>query len=90
MIDGKVVSVITNATSTSSCYICGANPSSMNKLEMLKSKFQPNMDTYQFGLSPLHARIKFMEFILNLAYRLDLPSTERRSKGTENCSACIF
>lgn len=67
MIDGKVANAITDTTSTWKCNICGK----------LSSQFHEDSDTIsmnenalRFGISPLHARIRFMEYCLHLAYDL--------------------
>lgn len=41
----------------------------MNNLEYL-SQLKPNENAYEFGLSVLHARIRFLECVLHIAYRL--------------------
>lgn len=69
MVDGKVCQALSNTISTATCYICGANPSQMNNLDQVrqKSKIVAN---FQFGLSTLHAWIRFMECLLHIANRL--------------------
>lgn len=69
MIDGKVAQVVTGTTSASNCVICGGKPSELNDL----SKFgMTNKDEIlQIGMSTLHARIKFMEYVLHLGYNSD-------------------
>lgn len=65
MIDGKVAQIATDTTSAANCNICAAKPSEMNNLDKLK-KINPK--ALKLGMSPLHARIKFMEYILHLSY----------------------
>lgn len=67
MIDGKVANAITDTTSTWKCNICGK----------ISSQFHEDSDStcvnenaLKFGISPLHARIRFMEYCLHLAYDL--------------------
>lgn len=67
MIDGKVANVITQTSGMSVCFICQCKPSEMNNLEVLRTK-PVSEEGLQFGISPLHARIKFMECILHIAY----------------------
>lgn len=74
MIDGKVINALTETKSTSTCYICGAKPNDMNDLTRLQKNFKADTNAYKYGISPLHARINFMEFVLKLSYRLDLPN----------------
>lgn len=69
MIDGKVCQALTNTSSASMCVICGAKPSDMNNLSKLKDK-QEIVQNFEYGLSTLHAWIRFMECILHISYRL--------------------
>lgn len=71
MIDGKICQILTNTSSAACCPICKAKPSEMNDLVKIRRK-DLNSDAFKYGLSSLHALIRFMEFILNIAYRLDL------------------
>ena len=60
MIDGKVAQVLCNVSSMAVCYLCGTSPKLMNNLDAIDAKVVSE-DALQFGLSPLHARIKSME-----------------------------
>lgn len=71
MIDGKVCTYLSEARSSATCYLCLAKPSEMNNLEGISQK-NVSSNMYKFGLSSLHARIKCMECLLHIAYRLDL------------------
>lgn len=71
MIDGKICTYLSDAKSSSSCYLCLAKPSNMNDLDSVKKR-PVSVDLYKFGLSTLHARINTMECLLHIAYRLDL------------------
>lgn len=64
MIDGKVANAITDTTSTWKCNICGKMSSQFNE----NSELTINENALRFGISPLHARIRFLEFSLHLAY----------------------
>lgn len=68
MIDGKVLNELTETKSTRSCPICKRTQKSFNS----QDEPNPNIDehNYQYGISPLHGRIRCMEFILKLAYTL--------------------
>lgn len=57
MVDGKICSVLAS-TSSARCHVCGAYPVEMNKLDLL-AKRVAEKDTYKFGLSPLHFRIRY-------------------------------
>lgn len=69
MIDGKVCNAITDTKSSSVCYICGASSKDFNNLS--KSN-QVNQNYLHFGLSSLHARIRFLEHLLHIAYKLPI------------------
>lgn len=70
MIDGKVAQALTDTPSAASCVICQATSSEMNNLQKLSLK-TVNEEFYKYGLSSLHAWIRFMECILHIAYRLE-------------------
>ena len=59
MIDGKVATTVSSNSSMAVCFICGVDAVILreNSPEALK-----------LGISPLHARIKFMECILHISY----------------------
>ncbi|KAM3956298.1 uncharacterized protein ACR2FA_009749 [Aphomia sociella] len=57
-IDGKVAQVITDTPSSSTCTICGATPRQMNDLEKVTVRLEDE-NAYQYGLSTLHAWIRF-------------------------------
>ncbi|CAH0551072.1 unnamed protein product [Brassicogethes aeneus] len=76
MVDGKVCNAATDTASTMRCYICGHFSKDFNKL--IKSK-EVNVEALKFGLSILHARIRFFESLLHLAYKLPLKKWQARS-----------
>ncbi|KAK3923511.1 Ribosomal RNA small subunit methyltransferase F [Frankliniella fusca] len=61
MVDGKICSAL-SSSSSSRCHICGAYPSDMNKLEKTLN-LTPSKETYKFGLSHLHMRIRCLDMI---------------------------
>lgn len=67
MLDGKTAQTVTNTASSAVCYICKAKPSEMNQLATISRKAVDG-EACKLGLSSLHARIKFMECILHIAY----------------------
>ncbi|XP_011872388.1 PREDICTED: uncharacterized protein LOC105564550 [Vollenhovia emeryi] len=79
LIDGKVLAIITN-TSMQSCPICHATPKNFNDLSHTPTKtlFEPDPKSFQFGISPLHAWIRFLECCLHIAYRLDIQKWQVR------------
>ncbi|XP_066967697.1 uncharacterized protein [Macrobrachium rosenbergii] len=70
MIDGKVMQVIGNIKSSQVCVICQAKPTEMNDLNRVQNR-EINHEMLKYGLSPLHAYIRFYECILLISYRLD-------------------
>ncbi|KAE9522419.1 hypothetical protein AGLY_017178 [Aphis glycines] len=69
MIDGKVANSVTQ-TSSQTCFICGCTPKDMNKFDNM-DKYPVKPETFSYGLSTLHAYIRFLECILHISYRLD-------------------
>lgn len=78
MVDGKVCSALTS-TSSQCCYICSAKPSEMNNLSAVRLR-KENEEAFQFGLSLLHAYIRFFEYLLHLSYRLEIRKWQVRSE----------
>lgn len=56
MIDGKVCSALTGISSQKCC-VCQASPKQFNNIGAMQSR-SVNKATFEFGLSPLHARIR--------------------------------
>lgn len=77
MVDGKVCNSLTNTNATMKCFICGALPINMNNIENVAQRSM-NEEAFSFGISPLHARIRFYECLLHVAYRLDLKKLQVR------------
>lgn len=71
MLDGKVCQTLTNTPSAACCPLCGAKPSELNDIDTVRQRPISEGST-EYGLSTLHAWIRFMECILHIAYRLDL------------------
>lgn len=76
MVDAKVCNAATNTLSTMRCYICNETSKDFNKLN---TKREDNPDTFKFGLSILHARIRLFESILHLAYKIPIGKWQARS-----------
>lgn len=60
MVDGKVCHALSDTPVTTNSYICGSKPTEMNNLKKVMKK-PKNTENFQFGLSVLHAKIRFME-----------------------------
>ncbi|GBP08413.1 hypothetical protein EVAR_71984_1 [Eumeta japonica] len=79
MIDGKVSNAITGTASNWHCSICGKKKSQFSTSSKERTV---NEEVLKFGISPLHARIRFLEYFLHLAYDLkyrSLPDNAKRS-----------
>ncbi|OXU19761.1 hypothetical protein TSAR_001075 [Trichomalopsis sarcophagae] len=82
MIDGKVCNVLTLQKATTRCNICGVGPKFINDLRHV-TNLPCNPDLYKFGLSSLHCWIRFMEYILHVAYSLDIITGEKEKDKTK-------
>ncbi|XP_044572242.1 uncharacterized protein LOC123257406 [Drosophila ananassae] len=78
MVDGKVCNALSE-TSSSKCYICQARPTEMNDIDKCLQK-KVRTDRYEFGLSPLHAYIRFFEYFLHVSYKLEIRQWQIRGK----------
>lgn len=83
MMDGKVCNALSGNRSSMKCYICGALPREMNNIQEVLKK-TPNKDTFKYGLSTLHAHIRFFECLLHIAYRLDVKKWQVREEEEKN------
>lgn len=75
MVDGKVCNSATDTASTMRCYICGQTSKDFNTLKRSAIK----NEALKFGLSVLHARIRFFESLLHVAYKEPLKKWQARS-----------
>lgn len=83
MIDGKVLNVLTDTKSTKTCAICKRTQKDFQDFE----ESITDESNFEFGMAPLHARIRCMEFILKLSYTLpnddddgEIPNINQRKK----------
>jgi len=73
LIDGKVLNILTGTKSCQLCPMCGAKPTQLLTITDFNSKtFDMKPHTDQYGLSSLHAWIRFFEFLLKISYRIEL------------------
>ncbi|XP_043867476.1 uncharacterized protein LOC122757883 [Drosophila mojavensis] len=87
LIDGKVLNVLTGTNSCQVCPLCGAKPNQLLKTTDFNSAvFAVNSKSLQFGVSPLHAWIRFLEFVLKISYRLEVKKW--RVKGSDKQNVC--
>ena len=72
LIDGKVLNIVTGTISCQCCPICSSKLKQFLQIKDFSSlTFKANPHTLQYGISPLHAWIRFFEFVLRIAYRVD-------------------
>lgn len=72
--------------SSQACFLCGVTSKDMNKPHVIVKKIIDEKAP-TFGLSPLHARIRFIECVLLIAYRL--PIEVWRVTGQEKKNYCL-
>ena len=77
MVDGKVVSALTDTASSQRCLFCGATPKDMNDLQHVR-QLTTRHEHYQFGLSTLHAWIRLFECLVHIGYRKDIKKWQIR------------
>ena len=77
MLDVKFINVITNCTSTMRCYLCNATSKQFNDLDNIMAR--PIIEEHlQYGISSLHAWIRFLGCCLSVAYRLEVEKWQIR------------
>lgn len=69
MVDGKICNYLSNNPSSMTCYICKAKPTQMNDLGRIYER-PKDIEFYKFGLSTLHAWIRFMECVFHISYNM--------------------
>lgn len=82
MVDGKVCNSVTSTKFAQKCYVCGATSSQMNDIERCVLRFI-NEDSLQYGLSILHAWIRFYEYFLHVSYRLEIRKWQARGNDPD-------
>ena len=85
MVDGKVVGALTDTKSSASCTVCGATPRQMNDLSAVSAR-PVRTDTYQYGLSTMHAWIRVFECVIHVSYRLTVKTWAVGSKHKDAVS----
>ncbi|CAG9763602.1 unnamed protein product [Ceutorhynchus assimilis] len=74
MVDGKIINAISENKATSRCPVCLAGPKSLNEIP----KENTTKDVFKFGISPLHAKINCMEFLLRCSYKTISPEAYKK------------
>ena len=62
---------VLNNKSSQCCHICGASISEMNKLDSLWKR-KINQSALSYGIPVLHGKIRFLECVMHVSYRLEL------------------
>ncbi|CAG9759703.1 unnamed protein product [Ceutorhynchus assimilis] len=87
LIDGKVLNTLTGNKSSQSCPICKATPKSFLQIQpesfQRSEVYNPKPGTLQYGISPLHAWIRFFECIVHISYRYDLREWQIRGENNK-------
>ena len=79
MVDGKICNAIAGSSSQK-CYICGCTPKQMNDIKQITDTAVPDVTMYSFGLSTLHAWIRFLECLLHISYRIGVKKWQVKGK----------
>lgn len=81
VIDGKVLSVLTDTKSSQACPICKATPKDFLSITDFGSeKFKAKEENLKYGLSPLHCWIRFFEFVLHAGYKCEIKKWQIRTE----------
>lgn len=81
MVDGKTINILTE-TANARCNLCRAGPKQLSDLSTVRNR-EIDENSLLFGLSTLHAWIKFMECILHISYKLFLKQPTIRNATLE-------
>ena len=89
MVDGKVATILSEATNaTTSCSICGLTSSNLNDLEKVEEVAKELEDSaFKHGLSTLHLWIRTMECCAHISYRIDFKKWQARGADKELAKA---
>lgn len=79
MLDGKTVNILTDTASSQACNICKATPKDFNNLEEQQNKVCAE-DNYKYSISVLHAHLRCYEYLLHIAYKLELQQWQARGE----------
>ena len=86
MVDNKVVNALTE-TSSQVCQLCGVPPSAANDLAKVRER-EVSQEGLKYGLSTLHAWIRFFECVIHIGYKIHVErgivrSSEDKAKVSE-------
>lgn len=86
MIDGKVRNAITNTASAQRCYLCNLTSKNFNNLQLVEQT-KCDSSKLNFGISSLHAWIRFMEWMLHIAYKLNDGTSKWQARSADEKKA---
>lgn len=83
MMDGKTCNVLTDTASTQACNICQVTPKDINDLENVRAR-PCNISAFKFGISVLHSYLRCYEYLLHIAYKMELKQWQSRGDTAKN------
>lgn len=84
MIDGKECNAIAENPGTQRCYLCQLTCKDFNNLDLIKKQKVEDESKMRFGLSPLHAWIRFFKCLMHISYNLVICQWQVRGKANKN------
>ena len=85
MLDNKAISGLTNTNCTQQCNACGALAREMNKVNLREKSV--DQDKLKLRLSTLHCWIKTFEYLLHIAYKIDIKTFLAKSQILKDCKS---
>lgn len=79
MLDGMTVNILTDTLSSQARNVNNATLKDLNDLEKLKNRVC-SKDTFKFGISILHAHLRCYEYLLHIAYKLELKQCQAKGE----------
>ena len=78
-VNGQIFNSIANVPSSLRCYLCQATSKDFNEIDKILAR-PISEDNLKFGISSLHAWIRFFECCLHFSYRLETKKWQIRSE----------
>ena len=86
MVDGEVINALTDTTSAMCCHVCNTTSRDFNNIDEMRQ--QPiNTSKLRFGISSLHAWIRFFEMFLHIGYKINNKQWQARKKSQKDSAA---
>lgn len=82
MLDGKTINILTENTNSQACNICKASAKDLNDLGKLQNR-DCDESAFKFGISVLHAHIRCYEYLLHIAYKLEIKQWQARGENAK-------